>query len=236
MPARRSGRTPTGRSRSIRPRRTTTESCSRRSAARRCTASSTSSPSTRPMRARSGAPKSRRARGARSRGPGACTRRRAPAPEPHGGGPGAGGAGRGRAGGGGAGARGGGAGPLLLVGRSGAATPAAEQAIADLRARGADVRVCKVDLADRAALEKLLKDSAAELPPLRGIMHAAGVLKDGLLARLEWPDFDRVLMPKVQGTLHLDELTRGLPLDFFVLFSSISGIGAPGQCNYAPTN
>jgi len=129
-----------------------------------------------------------------------------------------------------------GAGPLLLVGRSGAATPAAEQAIADLRARGADVRVCKVDLADRAALEKLLQDSAAELPPLRGIMHAAGVLKDGLLARLEWPDFERVLMPKVQGTLHLDELTRGLPLDFFVLFSSISVIGAPGQCNYAAAN
>jgi acyl transferase domain-containing protein/acyl carrier protein len=129
-----------------------------------------------------------------------------------------------------------GAGPLLLVGRGGASTPAAEQAIVDLRARGADVRVCKVDLADRAALAKLLKDSAAELPPLRGIMHAAGVLKDGLLARLEWPDFERVLLPKVQGTLHLDELTRGLPLEFFVLFSSISVIGAPGQCNYAAAN
>jgi acyl transferase domain-containing protein/acyl carrier protein len=129
-----------------------------------------------------------------------------------------------------------GAGPLLLLGRNGPGSPEAARAIEELRARGADVRVCKVDLADRAALAKLLADVAAELPPLRGVMHAAGVLQDGLLARQTWPDFEKVLLPKVAGTCHLDELTRGLPLDFFVLFSSISVIGAPGQCNYAAAN
>ena len=109
-----------------------------------------------------------------------------------------------------------------------------------MRATGAGVRVCRSrDLADRAALEKAAwKDSAAELPlPLRGIMHAAGVLKDGACSRaaLEWPDFERVLLPKVQGTLHLDELTRGAAAsEFFVLFASISVIGAPGQCSATP--
>jgi NAD(P)-dependent dehydrogenase (short-subunit alcohol dehydrogenase family)/acyl carrier protein len=129
-----------------------------------------------------------------------------------------------------------GAGALLLLARHGAATPAAEEAIASLRAQGATVRIDKVDVADRAALAQLLQEVATELPPLRGIVHAAGVLRDGLLARQEWPAFEEVLRPKVQGSSNLHELTCGLPLDFFVLFSSISVIGAPGQCNYAAAN
>ena len=78
---------------------------------------------------------------------------------------------------------------------------------------------------------------AATLPPLRGVIHSAGVIDDGVLARLDWPRFERVLAPKARGAAILHEETRGLPLDFFVLFSSIaSALGSPGQGNYATAN
>jgi acyl transferase domain-containing protein/acyl carrier protein len=128
-----------------------------------------------------------------------------------------------------------GAGRLLLLGRRGAATPEAQRALAELRRLGADARAFAVDVAARDALARLLETEARE-PPLRGIVHAAGVLRDGLFARLQWPDFEQVLAPKAQGALHLHELSRGRPLDFFVLFSSIAVIGAPGQGNYAAAN
>jgi acyl carrier protein len=75
------------------------------------------------------------------------------------------------------------------------------------------------------------------MPPLRGIIHAAGVLDDRLLSNLNDESFLRVLAPKVQGAWNLHTQTSGLPLDFFVLFSSIASItGSPGQANYAAGN
>jgi acyl carrier protein len=75
------------------------------------------------------------------------------------------------------------------------------------------------------------------LPPLRGVIHAAGVLDDGVLNEQSWERFERVLSPKVLGAWHLHRLTREMPLDFFVLYSSAASVlGSPGQSNYATAN
>ena len=126
---------------------------------------------------------------------------------------------------------------LVLVGRQGATTPAQVHAVSDLEARGAEVRVIRADVSDRKQIAELLRDISAQLPPLRGLIHAAGVLDDGVLLQQEWERFRRVLIPKVAGALHLHELTRDLSLDFFVLFSSAASLlGSPGQANYATAN
>ncbi|MFY0578801.1 KR domain-containing protein [Cystobacter fuscus] len=76
-----------------------------------------------------------------------------------------------------------------------------------------------------------------ELPTLRGVLHCAGVLDDGILEQQELSRFREVLTPKIQGAWNLHALTRDEPLDFFVLYSSMSALlGMPGQGNYAAAN
>jgi NAD(P)-dependent dehydrogenase (short-subunit alcohol dehydrogenase family)/acyl carrier protein len=73
--------------------------------------------------------------------------------------------------------------------------------------------------------------------PLRGIIHAAGVLDDGILLQQDWERFTRVMATKVQGAWNLHLLTQNLALDFFVLFSSAASLlGSPSQGNYAAAN
>ena len=110
---------------------------------------------------------------------------------------------------------------LLLVSRSGAATPEAAEAVASLEALGARVEVAAVDVADREALGALLD---AQERPLRGIVHAAGVLDDGVLAEQSAARIARVFAPKVEGAWNLHALTIDRALDFFVLFSSSAGL------------
>ena len=74
-------------------------------------------------------------------------------------------------------------------------------------------------------------------PPLRGVIHAAGVLADGILTEMTLEQLDRAMAPKVQGAWNLHVATRDAPLDFFVLFSSVASVlGSPGQANYAAGN
>jgi myxalamid-type polyketide synthase MxaE and MxaD len=125
---------------------------------------------------------------------------------------------------------------LLLVGRS-APDDAASRTIDELRARGARVEVRAADVADERALRRVLDDAAGSLPPLRGVVHAAGVLADGLAADLDRTRLERVLAPKVAGAWNLHRLTASLPLEIFALFSSATAVlGAPGQANYAGAN
>jgi epothilone polyketide synthase D len=125
---------------------------------------------------------------------------------------------------------------LVLMGRRGLATPGAAEAVAELEAAGTRVTVSAVDVSDGAAVRGGLAAIPPELP-LRGVVHAAGTLDDGVLSEQSAERFARVLGPKVEGACHLDALTRDADLDVFVLFSSIAGtLGSAGQGGYAAAN
>ncbi|MEU2690222.1 beta-ketoacyl reductase, partial [Streptomyces hygroscopicus] len=123
---------------------------------------------------------------------------------------------------------------LVLVSRSGGG---AEGLVAELVAAGAeDVSFVLCDVADREGMAEVLAGVAEEYP-LRGVVHAAGVLDDGVLGGLSGERLAGVLRPKVDGVLVLDELTRGLDLSAFVVFSSVAGVvGTAGQAAYAAAN
>ncbi|MDN3360184.1 SDR family NAD(P)-dependent oxidoreductase, partial [Actinomadura sp. DC4] len=123
---------------------------------------------------------------------------------------------------------------LLLLGRSG--RTADPELAGDLRAQGAEVTVTACDAADRNALADVLARVPAE-HPLTAVVHAAGVLRDGLVETLSDEDLDAVLRPKVTAAWNLHELTRDREHVEFVLFSSVTGVlGSPGQANYTAAN
>ncbi|MFM8331205.1 MAG: SDR family NAD(P)-dependent oxidoreductase [Candidatus Methylumidiphilus sp.] len=129
-----------------------------------------------------------------------------------------------------------GAGRLVLAGRN-PPTPEASQAIAAMCAAGAEVAVLQTDIADAGQAAALLADSATAAQPLRGLIHAAGVLDDGVLTEQTAERYAKVLAPKLDGAWHLHQGTRGLPLDFFLLFSSASSLlGSAGQSNHVAAN
>jgi acyl transferase domain-containing protein/acyl carrier protein len=111
-------------------------------------------------------------------------------------------------------------------------------AIRELEALGASVHLGSVDVADEEQLSGFLDEFRCEgWPPIRGVVHAAGVLQDGLLVQLDAAQLNTVLRPKVMGGWLLDRLLKDAPLDFFVLFSSAGSLlGQPGQGNYAAAN
>jgi polyketide synthase 7 len=108
--------------------------------------------------------------------------------------------------------------------------------VAGLQGAGAQVSVVACDVADPEAAARMLAGIPAQYP-LRGIVHAAGILDDGLISSLTPDRVDAVLRAKVDGAWNLHELTRHLDLSAFVVFSSMAGIvGTPGQANYAAAN
>jgi acyl transferase domain-containing protein/aryl carrier-like protein len=125
---------------------------------------------------------------------------------------------------------------LVLVSRRGPKAEV-ETVLTLLRQAGATVWVEAVDVCDRTALSTLLHRIQAQLPPLRGLVHAAGTLADGVLVNQSLEQFHRVMPAKLQGAWNLHQLTQSLSLDWFVLFSSVSSLlGSPGQGNYAAAN
>ncbi|MEK7324228.1 MAG: SDR family NAD(P)-dependent oxidoreductase, partial [Chloroflexota bacterium] len=122
---------------------------------------------------------------------------------------------------------------LVLVGRR-QPGEAASRAVSELQEMGVHVRIVQADVSKADQVQKLL---ASIEPTLKGIVHAAGTLDDGILQQQNWQKFTNATAPKIDGAWNLHTLTQHLPLDFFVLFSSASSLlGSPGQGNYAAGN
>jgi acyl transferase domain-containing protein/acyl carrier protein len=125
---------------------------------------------------------------------------------------------------------------LMLIGRSGTASPTAAGLQAELAELGAEARFVAVDVGDRAALEETLAAASADRP-IGAVFHCAGQLDDGVIDSLDAERIERAFRPKADGARHLDELLREAPLSHFVVFSSAAGmLGSPGQGNYAAAN
>jgi polyketide synthase 12 len=125
---------------------------------------------------------------------------------------------------------------LLLISRSGLRAEGALELERELLELGAKVNVQACDVGDRGELEALIAGVPTDRP-LCGVVHAAGVLDDGVIESLSAERVDRVLEPKVDASWHLHELTGGMDLVLFLLCSSAAGaLGTPGQGNYAAGN
>ncbi len=143
---------------------------------------------------------------------------------------------------------------LVLVGRSGLppregwadwvrekgprdATSRRIRQVMALESRGAEVMVAQADVTDLSQMRQIVKQAVARFGALHGVLHTAGVLDDGVIQLKEPRAAAAVLAPKVQGTLALDAALGDMPLDFLVLFSSISSFaGLAGQFDYAAAN
>ncbi|WP_372503534.1 type I polyketide synthase [Streptomyces spectabilis] len=125
---------------------------------------------------------------------------------------------------------------LVLTGRRGPDAPGAAELRAELEESGTRVTLAACDAADRDALARVLDAIPADAP-LTAVFHAAGVLDDGVLEGMTAERFATVFRAKARSARNLDELTAGLDLSAFVLFSSFAGVaGGPGQGSYAAAN
>ena len=131
----------------------------------------------------------------------------------------------------------GGAGAVALVGRRPPSTEVDQRLVEMRRVTGARIDVMQGDVAIASDVARILHTIRSAMPPLRGVVHAAMVLDDGRLDQMEWPQFERVLAPKMAGAWNLHTQTGNEPLDLFVMFSSIAALlGNPLQANYAAAN
>ncbi|WP_394849111.1 SDR family NAD(P)-dependent oxidoreductase [Pendulispora brunnea] len=123
---------------------------------------------------------------------------------------------------------------IVLTGRS----PLGDEKLAALRALGsAHIEYCALDVSDAHAVHECVRDIVRRHGSLDGIVHSAGVLRDAFLIQKSEEAFHEVLAPKVRGALHLDQATRDVALDFYILFSSVAGVfGNLGQSDYAMAN
>lgn len=125
---------------------------------------------------------------------------------------------------------------LVLMARSEPSDDALN-AIADMKKAGAEIAVMRGDVSVEQDVAIALARISALKSPLRGVIHCAGVLDDGVLQQQQWPRFQSVMTPKVLGAWMLHRMTLDAPLEFFVLFSSMSAIfGSTGQANHAAAN
>ncbi|MEO8152055.1 MAG: type I polyketide synthase [Rhizobacter sp.] len=123
---------------------------------------------------------------------------------------------------------------IALLGRH---ADAAAEGVRAIEALGAKVYALQGDVADEAVMSHVLKQLGTAAPPLRGVMHAAAALGAAPFTDLSDKQVSDMLRPKLAGTVVLERLTRGLGLDFMVLFSSTTALlGASGLAHYAAAN
>ncbi|RHZ73806.1 hypothetical protein CDV55_100878 [Aspergillus turcosus] len=124
---------------------------------------------------------------------------------------------------------------LILLSRNAASPkPESEAFVRQLRMAGANVVLKSCSIADQAQLSEVIADCARSMPPIKGVIQSAMVLRDSIFEHMSWSDYNTAIQPKVQGTWNLHKEFENAALDFFVILSSISGFGGnSGQANYA---
>ncbi|HET9379394.1 MAG TPA: SDR family NAD(P)-dependent oxidoreductase, partial [Streptomyces sp.] len=125
---------------------------------------------------------------------------------------------------------------LLLASRRGEDAPGARELADRLAGLGAEVRIAAADVSDRESVVELV-GGVDPAHPLTGVVHAAGVLEDGVVTAQSSESLARVWAAKAGAAAYLHEATRGMRLGLFAVFSSAAGtLGSPGQANYAAAN
>ncbi|WP_367387404.1 amino acid adenylation domain-containing protein [Bacillus vallismortis] len=125
---------------------------------------------------------------------------------------------------------------IVLTGRS-VLSERKKNELETLRSMGAEVVYREADVSDQRAVRRLMKEIKEKYGTLNGIIHGAGSIKDHFIVHKSNEEFQEVLQPKVSGLFHVDECSKDFPLDFFILFSSVSGsLGNAGQADYAAAN
>lgn len=126
---------------------------------------------------------------------------------------------------------------LVLLSRSGKAAEGDQEILQVLQAKDIKLYTYTCDVTDKTALAQVLTEIQVKCPPLKGIIHAAMVLDDVIVRNMSADSFRKVLAPKMLGAWNLHQLAEDLPLDFFVMYSSITTyLGNPGQANYVAAN
>ncbi len=126
---------------------------------------------------------------------------------------------------------------LALLGRNGIAGAESQQILDDLESLGVNIFCASCDVSDAAAVAKSFGFIAREMPPIRGIIHAAAVYDDALVRNTTDEKIVTIMAPKVDGALNLHEQSLSLSLDFFVMYSSATTLfGNPGQAAYVGAN
>ena len=126
---------------------------------------------------------------------------------------------------------------LVVLSRRGATSEEGRALVERLTSAGVDIRAYACDVTDAAALGDVFAEIQAQMPPLRGVVHAAMVIADDLIRNMDEARVAAVFAPKIKGALNLHQLTGTLALDFFVLYSSATALfGNPGQANYVAAN
>ncbi|MGB3533335.1 MAG: SDR family NAD(P)-dependent oxidoreductase, partial [Microcoleaceae cyanobacterium] len=125
---------------------------------------------------------------------------------------------------------------LVLVSRR-SVNPEIQSKITQLEEAGVQVLIEQADVSNFNQITDICQNIEQNMPPLRGVFHAAGVLDDGVLMQLNRERFDQVMAPKVQGAWNLHLMTQNPSLDLFILFSSATALfGSPGQGNHVAAN
>ncbi len=127
-------------------------------------------------------------------------------------------------------------GPIYLLSRRGE-TPEVSRALANFVDGASKIRVVQADAADAQSLSATVAEIEQQDGPIRGVIHASGVLRDGIVSEQRWEDFSAVLDAKIAVAMNLDSVFDRRNLEFFVLFSSAAGVlGNPGQTSYSAAN
>ncbi|SHN72055.1 type I polyketide synthase [Desulfovibrio litoralis] len=126
---------------------------------------------------------------------------------------------------------------LILLSRSGVKNIETQNTIEDFNKKGCKIKICSADVSDDQALQTKLDEALQNMPPLKGIIHAAAVLEDGVISGLTPKRLENALSAKSIGAWNLHNYSLSSNLDFFVLYSSATtAFGNPGQAAYVAAN